>query len=147
MTQSDRARVLFHGAIVMLIGMLCGLPTVPEQEPMRLWHMAHEAQIMLGVIMITVSSAMPVLALERREGRALIWMSLAMGYGLMVGTIMQAMLGHVAFSPSTNPWLMAAFIANVIGILGSVMTASLTIMGARAAHVAALRAEPAGSRS
>ena len=144
MTHSDRTRVLFHGAIVMLVGMLSGLPTVPEQEPMRLWHTAHEAQIMLGVIMIGVSSAMPVLVLERREARALIWTSLAMGYGLMTGTIMQAVLGHTAFSPSTNPWLMAAFLANVVGIFGSVMTASLTIMGASAAHAAALRAAPAG---
>jgi hypothetical protein len=51
----------------------------------------------------------------------------------MVGLIIQGITGTQAFSPTTNPVLMFAFIANLTGMLGSVLTASLTIMGARAA--------------
>jgi len=30
MTDTDRPRLIFHGAVVLLIGLLCGLPTVVE---------------------------------------------------------------------------------------------------------------------
>jgi hypothetical protein len=53
----------------------------------------------------------------------------------MTGLVIQGIMGTHAFSPSTNPVLMFAFIANLTGMLGSVLTASLTIMGARAAQI------------
>ena len=51
MANSDRMRVIFHGALVMLVGLLCGLPTVNEEEPARLWHTAHESLILIGVLL------------------------------------------------------------------------------------------------
>jgi hypothetical protein len=107
---------------------------VPEEEPMRLWHTAHESLILIGVLMLAVSSVMPVLELPRREGRALVWSLLGTGYGLATGLVIQGITGQHAFGPSSSPLLMFAFIANATGMLGSVMTASLTLMGARGAQ-------------
>lgn len=136
MSHESRMRVVTHGAIVLLVGLLCGIPTVPEEEPMRLWHTAHESLIMIGILLFAVSSVMPILVLERREARALVWSLLGTGYGLMTGLVLQAVTGHHAFGPSTSPVLMIAFIGSTVGMLGSVLTASLTLMGARAATVA-----------
>lgn len=98
---------------------------------------AHESLIMIGILLLAMSSVLQFLVLPKREGRALIWSLLATGYGLMTGLIIQGIMGMHAFGPSTNPVLMLAFIANLTGMFGSVLTASLTIMGARAArHVA-----------
>jgi thiosulfate reductase cytochrome b subunit len=48
MAINDRARLIFHGAIVLLAGLLCGYPTVVEslggEESVRLWHTAHEGR-------------------------------------------------------------------------------------------------------
>ena len=134
MTNADRLTVIQHGAIVLLIGLLCGLPTVTEEEPIRFWHTAHESIVFIGILMLAVSSVLPHIRLETREARALIWSLLATGYGLGTGLITQAVLGKHAFSPSTDPALMFGFIANTTGMLGSVLTASLTLMGARAAR-------------
>jgi tellurite resistance protein TehA-like permease len=131
MADNDRVRVVFHGAVVMLVGLLSGLPTVNEEEPARLWHTAHESLVLIGVLLFAVSSVLPLLTLPKREARALVWSVLATGYGLMVGLIIQAVMGQHAFGPSSNPVLMLGFIANATGMLGSVLTASLTIMGAR----------------
>lgn len=144
MTPRDRARIVFHGACVLLIGLLCGLPTVPEEEPMRLWHTAHESLILIGVLLLAVSAALPVLVLEAREARGLVWSLLATGYGLAVGLVLQGITGVHAFGPSTSPVLMLAFLANATGMLGSVLAASLTLIGARAAIAAAPRSAPAG---
>lgn len=132
MTDSDRVRVVFHGAVVVLVGLLCGAPTVNEEEPARLWHTAHESLVLIGVLLFAVSSVLPLLTLPKRESTALVWSLLATGYGLMAGLVLQGITGQHAFGPSTNPVLMFAFIANITGMFGSVLVASLTIMGARA---------------
>ena len=137
MLTESRMRIVFHGAAVLLVGLLCGLPTTTEHEPMRLWHTAHEALIMIGTLMIALSSAMPLLALEAREARALVWALLGMGYGLMGGVTLQAIGGQSAIGPSSSPLLMIAFLFNVVGILGSVLSASLTMIGANPARRAA----------
>lgn len=136
MANSDRMRIVFHGAVVLLIGLLCGLPAVNESanEAGRLWHTAHEGLIMIGVLMLTLSSVLPALVLERRESVGLVWSLLAMGYGLMTGLVLQGITGTRAFGPTTSPVLMIAFIGNATGMLGSVLSAALTIMGARAAR-------------
>lgn len=136
MLHRDRMRIVFHGAVVLLVGLLCGIPTVPEEEPMRLWHTAHESLILIGVLLLAVSSVLPVLLLEQREARGLRWALLATGYGLMTGLVLQGITGVHAFGPSTSPVLMIAFAGNTIGMLGSVLVAALTLMGARAAYAA-----------
>ena len=79
MANSDRLRVVFHGAVVVLVELLCGLPAVTESasESMRLWHTAHEALIMIGVLLLATSSVLPVLVLPRREASGLIWSLIA----------------------------------------------------------------------
>jgi hypothetical protein len=140
MTDNDRVRVVFHGAVVMLVGLLCGLPTVNEEEPARLWHTAHESLVLIGIMLFAVSSVLPLLTLPKRESTALVWSLLATGYGLMIGLVLQGITGQHAFGPSSNPVLMFAFVANATGMLGSVLTASLTIMGARVGSRAAVTA-------
>lgn len=140
MTDNDRVRVVFHGAVVMLVGLLCGLPTVNEEEPARLWHTAHESLVLIGVLLFAVSSVLPLLRLPKRESTALVWSLLATGYGLMVGLVLQGITGQHAFGPSSNPLLMFGFVANATGMLGSVLTASLTIMGARVPRRATITA-------
>ena len=142
MPHADRLKVVHHGAIVMLIGLLCGLPTTLEEEPTRFWHTAHETTVFIGILMFAMSSVLPHLKLEAREARALVVSLLMTGYGLATGLIVQAVIGQHAFGPSKSPVLMFGFLASTAGMLGSVLTPSLTIMGARAARAgvaAALR--------
>jgi hypothetical protein len=139
MTNRDRLRLVVHGAIVLLVGLLCGLPTTVEamHESARFWHTAHEALIMMGVWMLAESSVLPGLVLPPREAAALVWSMLAMGYGFMVGLVLGGIIGVSPFEPGGTPAAFIAFVAAVIGILGAVVATALTIMGARAA----LRAE------
>lgn len=143
MHTSDRTRVVFHGAVIVFVGLLCGYPTVSEGEVARLWHTAHEGLILIGVMMLAISSAMPVLSLERREARGLVWSLLATGYGFMTGLLIEGVTGAHAFGPSRSPVLMVAFVGNATGVLGSMLAAGLTIVGARAARRASMASSPA----
>ena len=138
----DRLRLIFHGAIVLLAGLLCGLPTAVESmnESARFWHTAHEALIMIGVWMFAASSVRSALVLDRREAVALVWSFLAMGYGLMTALVMGGILGVSPFEPGGTPATFVAFLSAVVGIFGSFVATAVTLMGVRAAMDGAARA-------
>jgi hypothetical protein len=135
MTNNGRLRLIFHGAVVLLVGLLCGLPTVIESstESVRFWHTAHEALIMMGIWILATSSVVPALVLERREAAGLVWSLLAMGYGFMTALVIGGVIGVSPFEPGHTPAAFTAFLGSTVGILGAVMATALTLMGARAA--------------
>jgi hypothetical protein len=135
MTDTDRPRLIFHGAIVLLIGLLSGLPTVVESinESGRYWHTAHEALIMMGIWMLAASSVLPAIVLERREQKGLVWSLFVMGYGFAVALVIGGAVGANAFEPGGTPATFTAFIAAVVGIGGAFVATALTLVGARAA--------------
>ena len=51
--------------------------------------------------------------------------------------LIQALIGEHAFSPTTDPVRMLAFLCSITGMSDSVFMASLTLMGVRPARVAA----------
>ncbi|OLC06857.1 MAG: hypothetical protein AUH41_11840 [Gemmatimonadetes bacterium 13_1_40CM_66_11] len=141
MADKDRLKLIFHGAIVLLVGLLCGLPTAIEAstESVRFWHTAHEALIMMGIWILAASSVRPVLLLDGREATALVWSLLAMGYGFMTALVMGGIIGISPFAPGGTAATFIAFLSAVVGILGAFVATAVTLMGVRAAldsHVA-----------
>jgi hypothetical protein len=138
----DRARLVLHGAIVIVIGMLCGLPTVVEQVngSERHWHTAHEALIMMGIWILATASILDVLALERRELSALVLSIVGMGYAFSVALVAGGIVNADAFEPGDTPLRFFVFIAATLGILGAFMAAGITVKGA----LATLRASRSG---
>jgi hypothetical protein len=135
MTNLDRFRLIFHGAVVILIGLLSGLPTVVESinESGRFWHTAHEALIMMGIWILAESSVVPALVLERNERTALVWSLLAMGYGFSVALVVGGIAGANVFEPGGTPVTFTGFLAAIVGIAGAFVATALTLTGARAA--------------
>jgi hypothetical protein len=149
MANHDRLRLVWHGAIVLLTGLLCGLPTVAESlvgDSGRVWHTAHEALMMMGIWMLASSSVIPVLVLQRNEASLLFWSLVIMGYGFVVALTIGGAVGVSPFSPGGTPVSMTAFLAAVIGILGSVLSTALTLMGAHNALSAGARSDTAGGQ-
>src|SRR5260221_14020694 len=100
-----RVRIVFHGAIVLLVGLLIGFPTGTEvgSEANRLWHTAHESLIMMGVWLLTMGSVFPVLALERREAAGHLWGLPSTASGLCGGVVPWGRRESRAISPPTGP--------------------------------------------
>jgi hypothetical protein len=144
MPNTDRLRLVFHGAIVLLIGLLSGLPTVVESinESGRYWHTAHEALIMMGIWMLASSSVLPALGLGQREMTVLFRSLLMMGYGFSVALVIGGVVGANAFEPGGTPATFTAFVAAVVGIGGAFVATALTLMGARAALTASRDSSP-----
>jgi hypothetical protein len=99
--RNERLRLVLHGAVVLLVGLLSGLPTTVESlsGAERHWHVAHEALIMMGVWMLVSSSILSSLVLGAREAAGLYWSLLAMGYGFVVSLLIGGVIDADVFSP------------------------------------------------
>lgn len=144
MAEKDRLTLIFHGAVVILVGLLSGVPTTVETigETGRYWHTAHEALIMMGAWMLAASSVRSALVLDRREAAAFVWSFLAMGYGFMTALILGGSFGFSPFEPGSTPVRFIGFSCALLGILGAFVATAVTLMGVRAARDLRVPASP-----
>jgi hypothetical protein len=132
-------RLVRDGAIVLLVGLLSGLPTTVESiggGSERTWHVAHEALIMMGVWIIAAAAVRPALVLNDRELLAYDWSHRLMGYAFAVALVLGGAVDITPFAPGPTPVAMAAFVMAVGGILGAFVAAVLIILGAHRAAAA-----------
>ena len=125
-------RLVLHGAIILLVGLACGIPSVVEEASRsgRVWQAAHSALLMLGVWLIATAAVLPLLELPRRERAALLFSLTGGAYSFMTAVLIQAATGVRAISPDVPGISLVAFAANVLAVLGTFLAASLTILGA-----------------
>jgi hypothetical protein len=147
MINNGRERLVFHGAVVMFVGLLCGYPAVVEQgdEALHLWRAAHLELLLLGIWLLATAAILPSLVLARRESVGLVWALMATGYGLMVALLLAAVRGARVTQPGGPAIDQIAFAASVVGILGALLGVLLTLVGARAAlsHMSSATIQPA----
>jgi hypothetical protein len=139
--QADTQRwLIVHGAIVLLVALGCGIPSVVEvaTRTARMWQAAHSALLILGVWVIATAAIIPVLTLAEPEASGLKWSLVAAGYSFMTAVILQAVTGVRAFAPEGSILTKIAFAANLVAVLSSLLAAALTLVGAsnavRASH-------------
>ena len=81
--------LIFHGAIIILIGLLSGLiywKTIirnKSPEVIRSWRIAHVFLAIGGMFIIIVGLITPHLALNDLAVRVLAWMIISSGYGFV----------------------------------------------------------------
>jgi uncharacterized membrane protein HdeD (DUF308 family) len=145
--QTDaQRRLVLHGAIILLIGLLCGYAAVMEEvnRSGRVWTAAHSALLTLGVWLIATAAVLPLLELPRRERDALLLSLTGGAYSFVAAVVIQAATGARAISPDVRGISLVAFAANVLAVLGTFLAASLTILGAWHALRASRRARVDG---
>ena len=125
-------RLVLHGAIILLVGLLCGYAAVIEEvnRSGRTWTAAHSALLTLGVWLIASAAVLPLLELPRRERDALLLSLTGGAYSFMTAVLVQAATGVRAISPDVSGISLVAFAANLLAVLGTFLAAALTIMGA-----------------
>ena len=131
--QSDtQRRLVLHGAIILLVGLLCGYLAVLEEVSSsgRTWIAAHSALLMTGVWLIATAAVLPLLELPQRERTALRLSLTGGAYSFMAAVLIQAATGVRAISPDVSGISLVAFAANLLAVTGTILAAALTILGA-----------------
>ena len=135
MDESAPSRVVFHGAVVLLIGLLCGIPyasaiTAGDAELARAWRVAHVGITAGGIWGIAAGPALRHFALGSRAATWLVGALVTSLYGFAVALIVAPLAGVrglAAQGPAAN-WL--AFGGNTIASAASLIAVVLLAVGA-----------------
>ncbi|MBW4560150.1 MAG: hypothetical protein KME32_03160 [Mojavia pulchra JT2-VF2] len=128
-------QLTLHGAIVLLIGLLSGIPygyaiTKKQDENIaRGWRVAHSGLSMGGTTMIAFSAVLSNLELNPVFSSVLVWSSVVSGYGFAIALPYGAWVGHRGLSiegPSQNK---VVYIGNMLGAIGSLIGTLVLIIG------------------
>ena len=137
MSDENQRRLVFHGAIVLLIGGLFGIPEAgevrrgaPEAE-IHAWRVAHDALVAGGVMLIAIGAALRNAVLSPSAATWLVGALIAVAYGAVVGLGLQALTGVHGLEPTGPPLNFIAFLGNLCVGVGTLVGLSLLIWGTR----------------
>jgi len=136
MDHALRKRIVFHGAVVVLLGMLAGFPyafvvTGQLQGEERAWRMAHLEGVLNGLLMLAIAGIGGRLALSARQGTILAWALVVTGYGNVVAAVIAATFAVRGLAPGgsfSNTVVYTLFMAAIAGVL---VALGLVAFGAR----------------
>lgn len=139
--------VILHGAIVLLIGLSCGIPfgsvaSRAGDEAARAWRVAHAGGAMLGVMLVAVAAVLPRLRLTDVLVSLLAWSLIVGAYAFTVGVVLAAVTGARGLTAGDSATDVVVHIAYVVGTLATLVAVGLTIAGAGAALAAPGRTSP-----
>ena len=117
--------MIFHGAVVVLLGLLAGFPyalvvtgTLASSE--RAWRMAHLEGVLNGLLVIAIAAVWDRLALAGRKRDVLVWSLVLMAYGNVVASAIGATFavrGLEPGGPLSNTFVYGLFMAAVVGVV------------------------------
>lgn len=125
MEKKLRASLIFHGAIVIILGLLAGFPYAlvlqgqMEGEP-RAWSMAHLEGVLNGLLCLGAAGAFGKLALSAGQMRVMTWSFILMAYGNIVASVIGAVTGQRGLEfagPMSNMFVFTLFMIAVVLVL------------------------------
>lgn len=125
MDSVSRASLVFHGILVIVLGLLAGIPyaLVIEGDLMgdlRAWRMAHLEGVLNGMLMLVISAAGGSIVLSEARAQLLLWCFVVAGYGNLTASVLGASFGVRGLTPAgpaANFITFLIFMAAVVGVL------------------------------
>jgi hypothetical protein len=123
-----RARLVQHGAIVILLGLLAGFPyafvvTGQMAGEERAWRMAHMEGLLNGMLALLAAGVWDALVLSAGQRRGLALSLLVAAYGNAIASILGASFGVRGLSlggPAMNSVVYLLFVLAIAGVLAGV---------------------------
>ena len=129
-------QLILHGAIVLLVGLLCGAPLgsavvqAKSEERIRGWRVAHSSLVMGGILLLAVAGIADHLRLGAFARHLLVWPLVVSSYGFAVVLPLAAHYGHRGLTPA-GPFLnRAIYVGNMIGAARLIIGTIVLLWGA-----------------
>ncbi len=138
-THRRQMQLLLHGAIVLFVGLLCGIPFAVAagnawgEEAVRAWRVAHSGGAGVGLMLLAIGAVLPRLVLGVAGAATLVWSLAVSAYSFTLGVLVAAMggvRGLKAAGPALN---LVVFGTYTVGTLAALVGVALLIVGACAA--------------
>jgi hypothetical protein len=127
MSEKQRAWLVFHGALVLALGMAAGFgfaSAVSGEVDVRAWRMAHLEGVLNGLLLIGAAAAGGLLALGEGARRVLVWSLAITAWGNTVASVIAAAAGVRGLQPGApfaNALVFWLFMLGVVAVLVSLM--------------------------
>jgi hypothetical protein len=128
-------QILLHGLIVLLVGLLCGIPYGRAithdwgEEGVRAWRVAHFGLVVGGIWLMVVAGVSHLLVLTKRSIALLVYSVVTSAYGFTVALVVAA-VGGVRGLELAGPALnVIAFLANAVAALASLLWVAVMLLG------------------
>ena len=137
MRDVDGQRLLFHGAVVLLVGLLTGLPfgmAIADgwgEESVRAWRVAHTGLVGGGVVLIAIAGALRHVRLGPSAAVWLVWSLVVTVYAAVIALGLGPILGVRGLEPTLPSANLLVFAANMVLAVGAFIATVLLIAGAR----------------
>jgi hypothetical protein len=125
--------LLFHGSIVLLIGLLCGIPygraitSKQGDEAVRAWKLAHSSLSLGGATMIAMAAILSSLQVTEIVQWLLAIAWITTGYSFCFALTLEPFVGDRGLS-WTGEWSnKVVFIGNIIGALSSLVGSMMLV--------------------
>jgi len=127
--------LIFHGVIIILIGLFSGLiywqTIIRDKRPevIRGWRIAHVFLVIEGMFIIILGLGIPHLPLGGLAGRVLLWTIVSSGYGFAWAFVGGAWKGYRGLTPKPYGLNTILFLGHFIGAAGSLIGIGIVIYG------------------
>ena len=126
--------LILNGAIVLVMGLLTGLPLRQaiigaKPDPIRAWRVAHSVFVMDGLMMLIIGLIIPHLILDELATWVLVGSLVASGYGFVLAFTVGAFKGLRGLTAKPFGLNTLLFAAHVIGASGSLIGSVIVIYG------------------
>ncbi len=144
MTRRSALQIAFHGILMVVLGMLVGLPFAdaitshsgPEVE--RAWRVAHASLVTAGTLYIAIAAIAHHLILARPAAAFVTWSFVLSAYAFAFAFVVGPVVGARGLEPTGPPLNVLVFVILVPALLASLISVVLVLWGL----FAALRREP-----
>ncbi len=131
-----RMKMVFHGAMVVLLGLLAGFPyalvvTGDLQGSERAWRMAHLEGVLNGLVLLAVAGVADGIVLSGGQARLLAGALAVTGYANVVAAILGASFSVRGLAPGGSIVNTLVYALFMVGVVAVFLGTGLVALGAR----------------
>ena len=139
MARRSVLQLAFHGVMLVILGMLVGLPFAnaitahsgPEVE--RAWRVAHTSLVTAGTLYVAIAAIAHHLILPRRAAAFVTWSLVLSAYGFAFAFVVGPVVGARGLEPTGPPLDVLIFGVLLASLLASFLSVLIVLWGLFAA--------------
>jgi len=136
MTRQQILQLIFHGAMLVLLGMVSGYiyrfaissEWGPDQE--RTWRILHTFMVQCGGLYIAIGAVGRYLTLTTRTGTFVVWSLALSAYTFALGLVIAPLIGTRGLDPGSSLAAVAVFVNFVVSSAFGLAGVAVVVLGA-----------------
>jgi len=128
--------LIFHGTIVLFIGLVCGAPygrAILRKAPANIihsWRVAHASLPIGAILMFSTAALLPGFSSTPIVSWLIVGLLIASGYAFCFALPLAALTGHRGLAYAKPIWARMVYFSNAAGALTSLLASALLIYAA-----------------